>query len=99
MINPTIVVSFLIICGAPFKFYSEGSKRHSHLNWNEKSYILDPSWIIDNGLTGKDILPSSFLKKNTDTNEVDALSQSSYITQEFFLQSPHDDEHSGIIDG
>ena len=97
MIPSTIFVQFLIICGIPFNTHSEGSMRHNQPNWNTKSYILDPSWIIDDGLSGNDVLPSSFLKKHADTNKLDELSQSPYDTTDSYLQSQHDNEYSGII--
>ena len=97
MIHATVFVQFLIICGIPFTTYSEGSMRHNQPNWNTKSYILDPSWIIDDGLSGNDVLSSSFLKKHADTDTLDALSHSPYDTTDSYLQSHHDTEYSGII--
>ena len=71
--------------------------RHNQPKWNTKSYVLDPSWIIDDGLSKNDVLSSSFLKKHADTNKLDTLSQSPYDTTDSYLQSQHDDEYSGII--
>ena len=75
--------------------HAEGTIRYNKHNWDGKSYILDPSWIIDNGLNGNDILPSSFLKKHADSRKSNSLTRPSYLTTDSIHYN--DNESSGII--
>ena len=75
----------------------EANVRYNKHNVDGKSYILDPSWIVDNGMNGRDILPSSFLKKLADSKNPNALSQSSYVIPDSSVHIYDDEKNSGIV--
>ena len=75
----------------------EANERYNKHNVDGKSYILDPSWIVDNGMNGRDILPSSFLKKHADSKISNDLSQSSYGIQDSSIRIHDDEKYSGIV--
>ena len=77
--------------------YTEANVRFNKHNVDGKSYILDPSWIVDNGMNGRDILPSSFLKKLADSKNPNALSQSSYVIPDSSVHIYDDEKNSGIV--
>ena len=64
-----------------------------------KSYNLDPSWIINNGLDGENIHQSSFLQRNSHSNRKswDATSHSSYYGVDASLYGEQDNEYQGYL--
>ena len=75
----------------------EANERYNKHNVDGKSYILDPSWIVDNGMNGRNILPGSFLKKHADSKNSNALSQFSYVMPESSVHIHDDEKYSGIV--
>ena len=76
--------------------YTEANVRYNKHNVDGKSYILDPSWIVDNGMNGRDIMPGSFLKKHADSKNSNSLSQSSYVIPDSSVLIQDDEKYSGF---
>ena len=77
--------------------YTEANVSYNKHNVDGKSYILDPSWIVENGMNGRDIMPDSFLKKHADSKNSNALSQSSYVIPDSSLHIQDGEKYSGIV--
>ena len=78
-------MQLFVISSVLINIHCEATIRYNKHNLDGKSYILDPSWIINNDLNGNDILTTSLLKKHADSK----------YSNEFDIY--HDEDHSGII--